>query len=133
MFQCGIFCSNKVYGVFDSESLSSFQNAVEVFSFSIYSNSLGTLSDLKTLLINRFPFSAGSINRRFGLKFIMELLFVVVGNFRKLCLGFGLSRFGNLIYQETQISILGEKVIKNWFNLVFQTHGEYGILMNSQL
>ena len=92
------FCSNKVYGAFDSESLSSFQNAVGAFPFSIYSNSLGALSDPTILFINRSPFGAGSINRKFGLKPIMESLFIVGGNFRNLGLGLGLSRFGNASY-----------------------------------
>ena len=83
--------------------------------FSIYPNSLGALSDPTVLLINRSPFGAGSINRKFGLRSLMESLFVVVGNFRKLCLGFGLFRFGNLIYQETQISILGESFCPRTF------------------
>ena len=73
------FCSNKVYGAFDSESLSSFQNAVGAFPFSIYPNSLGALSDPTILLINRSPFGAGSINRKFGLRSLMESLFVVGG------------------------------------------------------
>ncbi|MEO2185480.1 MAG: hypothetical protein ABGX30_02790, partial [bacterium] len=64
-FSMVFFCSNKVYGAFDSESLSSFQNAAGAFPFSIYPNSLGALSDPTILLINRSPFGAGSINRKF--------------------------------------------------------------------
>tara|TARA_B100000953_G_scaffold178460_1_gene146997 strand:+ start:366 stop:1160 length:795 start_codon:yes stop_codon:yes gene_type:complete len=111
------FCSNKVYGAFDSESLSSFQNAAGAFPFSIYPNSLGALSDPTILFINRSPFGAGSINRKFGLRSLMESLFVVGGNFRNLGLGLGLSRFGNSTYQETQISILGAKSYKELVQL----------------
>jgi len=116
-FSMVFFCSNKVYGAFDSESLSSFQNAVGAFPFSIYPNSLGALSDPTILLINRSPFGAGSINRKFGLRSLMESLFVVGGNFRNLGLGLGLSRFGNSSYQETQISILGAKSYKELVQL----------------
>lgn len=116
-FSMVFICPNKVFGAFDSEPLSSFQNAVGAFPFSIYPNSLGALSDPTILLINRSPFGAGSINRKFGLRSIMESLFVVGGNFRNLGLGLGLSRFGNSSYQETQISILGAKSYKELVQL----------------
>lgn len=116
-FSVVFFCSNKVYGAFDSESLSSFQNAAGAFPFSIYPNSLGALSDPTILFINRSPFGAGSINQKFGLRSLMESLFVVGGNFRNLGLGLGLSRFGNSSYQETQISILGAKSYKELVHL----------------
>ena len=51
------FCSNKVYGAFDSEILSSFQNAAKEFPFSIYPNSLGALSDPNDYL--KIAFSNG--------------------------------------------------------------------------
>ena len=116
-FSMVFICPNKVFGAFDSEPLSSFQNAVGAFPFSIYPNSLGALSDPTILLINRSPFGAGSINRKFGLRSLMESLFVVGGNFRNLGLGLGLSRFGNSSYQETQISILGAKSYKELVQL----------------
>ena len=87
------------------------------FHFLFTPNSLGALSDPTILLINRSPFGAGSINRKFGLRSLMESLFVVGGNFRNLGLGLGLSRFGNSSYQETQISILGAKSYKELVQL----------------
>jgi len=39
------FCSNKISGAFDFESLSSFQNSAGAFPSSIYPKYLGALSD----------------------------------------------------------------------------------------
>ena len=111
------FYPKQLYGAFESESLSPLQNAAGSIPFSIHPNSLGALSDPTIISVNRSPFGAGSLNRKFGLKSLTESLFVVGGNFQDFGVGLGVSRFGNPNYQETLVSILGTKNYKELVQL----------------
>jgi hypothetical protein len=107
-----LFSPRHLYAAFESDILSPLQNAAGGFPFSVYGNSLSVLSD-PTILSSASPlFGAGCISRKFGLKNLTKSVFVIGGNYKDYGIGVGVSKFGNLAYHETILSVSGTKNLK---------------------
>ncbi len=108
-----LFPPNYLYAAFDSNILSPIQNAAGAFPFSVYGNSLSSISDPSNLTSTQPLFGAGAISRKFGLRDLTESIIFVGSHYKDLGIGLGLAKFGNETYKETTLSISATNNIKD--------------------